>query len=127
MLIDSYLAYLQEMIAASRIVAQSVLQPGERGSDAGYIRGQLLFSDGSRLHFREYIDFEEGIERLMYSYHYMDTDRRLIFRYDNVAHHSHISTHPHHKHEGGEDNVVASSPPTLAAVLEEIGRMIQST
>ena len=125
MLSDPYWAYLQETIAASRIVVHSVLQPGERGNDAGYIRGQLFFADSSRLHFREYIDFEDGIERLMYSFHYMDSDRRLIFRYDNVAHHPHIATHPHHKHEGSETNVIPSTPPTLTDVLEEIGQMIQ--
>lgn len=56
----------------------------------------------------------------------MNPDRSLIFRYDDVAHHPHISTHPHHKHDGSEENVVASSAPTLAAVLEEIGRGMES-
>ena len=119
---DAYWAYLQETIAASRIVVHSVLQPGERGDDAGYIRGQIIFLDGSRLHFREYIDFEDGFERLMYSFHYMDPARRLIFRYDNVAHHPQIATYPHHKHAGSEENVGTSPAPTLAEVLAEIGR-----
>ena len=46
---------------------------------------------------------------------------------DNTEHHPQIATYPHHKHEGSEENVIPSFAPTLAAVLAEIERMIQSS
>ncbi len=36
----------------------------------------------------------------------MDKNKKLIFRYDNVAHHRKISTFPHHKHI--KNGVIAS-------------------
>jgi len=47
-------------------------------------------------------------------------------RYTNTGHHKdlNLSTFPHHKHEGSKDNVVISSAPDLATVLDEIGQLI---
>jgi hypothetical protein len=35
-----------------------------------------------------------------------------------------IEAHPHHKHAGGEDNVVASDAPDVSAVLDEIESLV---
>jgi len=42
----------------------------------------------------------------------------LIFRYDNVPHHSEISTFPAHKHV--QDRIVESGRVNLKEVVEEI-------
>ncbi|NJN82981.1 MAG: hypothetical protein HC802_12345 [Caldilineaceae bacterium] len=62
----------------------------------------------------------------MYSYHFMDANHRLVFRYDDADHHHELSlsTHPHHKHDASEENVVASSAPTLADVLAEVAVLV---
>ncbi|MFN9170638.1 MAG: DUF6516 family protein, partial [Dolichospermum sp.] len=44
------------------------------------------FSRGSRLFFKEYIDLQESLEKLSYSFHYQDNENNLIFRYDNAKH-----------------------------------------
>ena len=46
----------------------------------------------------------------------------LVFRYDNTGHHKklNLSTYPHHKHEGCDNNVVPSAAKDLANVLKEI-------
>ena len=46
----------------------------------------------------------------------------LVFRYDNTGQHKKIklSTYPHHKHEGCDNNVVPSAAKDLANVLKEI-------
>ena len=36
-----------------------------------------------------------------------------------------LSTYPHHKHDGGEDNVISSAAPDLATVLQEIESLVQ--
>jgi hypothetical protein len=79
------------------------------------------------LHLREFVDVEITMERLMYAYQYLDSSSELIFRYDNTGHHRRLglSTYPHHKHEGSEDNVVTSIAPDLTEILREIESMVQ--
>jgi hypothetical protein len=57
----------------------------------------------------------------------MNSSGALIFRYDNTGHHKKLGlpTYPHHKHEGSEENVIASSAPTLADVLQEIELLVE--
>jgi hypothetical protein len=49
------------------------------------------------------------------------------FRYDNTGHHRKLllPTYPHHKHEGSEDIVTASSAPDLPTVLAEVEASVQ--
>jgi len=123
--IERYFDQVEAQLDASPIVSQWTTHPERRGRMQGYLRADVLLIDGSRLHFREYVDVAYGIQRITYAYQYMTHDQQLIFRYDNTEHHPQIATHPHHKHEGSQTNVIPSTPPTLADVLEEIGRMIR--
>ena len=81
------------------------------GTHEGFIRGKLQFLDESNLYWREFVDVELTIDRLMYVYQYMDSSDKLVFRYDNSGHHRklNLSTYPLHKHEGSEDNIVSSA------------------
>ena len=56
----------------------------------------------------------------------MTQNHQLIFRYDNAPHHQKLklSSFPHHKHDGNEDNIIASDAPTLLDVLQEIEQRI---
>ncbi len=99
----------------------------KRGTHEGFIRGDLLFVDGSVLYLREFVDVETTVDRLAYAYQYMDSAQQLVFRYDNTGHHKKLNlpTYPHHKHVGSESNVVASSAPTLTDVLTEIEGLVK--
>lgn len=99
-----------------------------RGSFVGFVRGELILVDGTLLYFREFVDTQSTIERDTYAYQYMTADGQLIFRYDNSDHHwkLNLSTHPHHKHEGSQQNIVAASAPTLFDVLMEIEQLVQT-
>jgi hypothetical protein len=90
------------------------------------IDAEITFIDESILKVREFIDVESSEDRLMYAYQYMDPSKKLIFRYDNTGHHKKkkLSSYPHHKHDGSEDNVVEASPSDLSSVLEEIEKYI---
>jgi hypothetical protein len=123
LLIEAYLQDLLDMVATAPDVATSDIALDKRGPQAGLIRGDIYFLDGSLLHFRELIDLESSPSRLMYSYHYQRTDTSLVFRYDDTSHHPEIATFPHHKHEQSEQNVSAAEQPTLATILDEIGRL----
>lgn len=119
-LIEEYMQSLLNTAAASPIVSASSIVLDKRTNRSGLIRGDLYFSDNTHLHFRELIDHQEKVARLMYSYHYQSGENNLIFRYDDTPHHPELTGFPHHKHIGVEGVVMAPEPPGLAEVLAEI-------
>lgn len=127
MSIDDYFVQLGSVIAACPIVQTSSVTYEKRAPFQGYVRGELDFIDGSTLHLREFVDAEDGIERLTYVYQYMDPEPSLVLRYDNTGHHRKLglTTYPHHKHIADEDKVVESTAPTLAEVLDEIMMIVK--
>ncbi len=122
MRIETYFQRVRRTIETCPVVQSFSITYDKRGTYEGVIRGEVYLVDGSMLHLREFVDVERAPERLTYVYQYMDAAQRLVFRYDNTGHHRkhNLSTYPHHKHEGSEDHVVASSAPDLPAVLAEI-------
>lgn len=126
MRIEEYFREIDEAIQSCEILRLSDLAFEKRGSHEGFIKGSLSFLDGSVLHFREYVDVEAELDRIMYVYHYTNSSNHMIFRYDNTGHHKSLElpTHPHHKHEKTESNVLASEAPDLKGVLAEIAMMV---
>ncbi|OUC14684.1 MAG: hypothetical protein B0A82_10130 [Alkalinema sp. CACIAM 70d] len=61
----------------------------------------------------------------MYIEEYFEQVRRAI-AYNTTLHHQklNLSTFPHHKHEGREDNVITSNAPMFWDVLSEIQSQI---
>lgn len=126
MKIEFYFRGIQQTIESSPIVRTTHITVEKRSSHTGLINAELTFSDESILRIREFIDVESSADRLMYVYQYMNESKELIFRYDNTGHHKklNLSTYPHHKHDGSEDNVIESLPVELSVVLEEIEKLI---
>ena len=79
-----------------------------------YYKIKVVFTDGSVLHAREYVDDTER----NYAFHWQDAEQQLRCRWDNAPHHEHISTHPHHKHVG--DDIQPSEEISFEAVIEHI-------
>jgi len=125
LLIELYFQSVHNLIESCKIVELFNLDYEKRGLYEGFIRGIIEFKDNSLLHLREFVYVETTIDRIMYSYQYMDAENNLIFRYDNTEHHRKLNlpTFPHHKHDRKEDNVVSSDAPFLADVLQEIERL----
>jgi hypothetical protein len=117
---------MQNAVSACSVVQSFNLTFDKRGTHEGFVRGEIYFIDGSVLHMREYVDVEMDIDRLMYTYHYVNPSNLLVFRYDNTGHHKRLNlpTYPHHKHLDGANEVIASSAPDLVAVLSEIEAML---
>ena len=83
----------------------------------GFISGILAFEDDSELHFCEFIDLTQSEPRLMYAYHYQDSKKALVFRYDNAAHRP-LLLLAEHKHTA---STVSPAPaPTFMQVIDEI-------
>jgi hypothetical protein len=127
LLIETYFQHVREILDACSVVQSSNVSYDKRSTHEGFIRGEIYFVDGSLLHLREFVDVEIAIDRLAYVYQYMDSSRNLVFRYDDTGHHKRLglSSYPHHKHAGTEENVVPSSAPDLTAVLDEVGMLTQ--
>jgi len=85
--------------------------------EKGAIEGEVFFNDNSQSDFTEVVNTSQKLKQ-KYSYHYMNKEKKLIFRYDNVQHHKEIKTFPHHKHL--ENRIIESSEPSLENVLAEI-------
>ena len=114
-----YVQGLQDVVGAvieSEDATLVDIQIDQRSGLRGFVAGLLQFSDGSELHFREFIDMSIPEPRLMYAYHYQDTGAALIFRYDNAAHRPSLRS-ADHKHT--PDGLAAARPPTLADVVDE--------
>ena len=127
MRIEAYFRQIERIIEACSVIQLSNLTYEKRGTHEGFIRGELYFVDGSTFHLREFVDVEITADRLMYAYQFIDSSKNLVLRYDNTGHHKKIglSTYPHHKHDGSEDNVIPSAAPDLATVLQEIESLVQ--
>jgi len=109
---------LNEQLKAGHISAFD-LKIDQRSTLRGFVKGQVNFSNGSELHFREFVDTTLAESKIMYVYHYQASDGTLVFRYDNAMHRPPLS-HPEHKHTS--DKVAISGIPTLQQVLDEILR-----
>ena len=127
MRIEAYFQQVRDALDSCPVVQASNITYDKRSTYEGFLRGEVYFIDGSVLHLREFIDTETTPDRLTYVYQYMKPDRQFVFRYDNTGHHKKLNlpTYPHHKHDGSEDNVIASLAPNLGAVLREIETLVQ--
>lgn len=124
-MISNLIKEIEESISSSSITISSNIQKyfSSSGKEA-YIRGTLTFIDLSSLEFSIYVI--EKPKRLVfdkYRYQYMDSKRRLIFRYDNATHHKDIATFPIHKHLS-DGRVIGTNIPEFYEILEEITAFI---
>jgi hypothetical protein len=120
-MIQTYFTQIKRVIdqyAATSFVLEAQMHFDMRPGDQGYLTGTLIFVDDSKRHFSEYLDQTgEVVDKLMYTYHYQDTDNQLIFRYDNALHRPALSS-VEHKHLPIQ--IIAAPAPTLDEVLAEI-------
>ena len=122
-MIEQYFQSLLDLLSRLPFIESPDVSLEKRGELVSFIRGQVGFSNGSELFFRELIDLRLPLQKVMYAYHYQEPDGVTIFRYDNTAHHQTISTFPFHKHlQNGE--VISASVPSLEEVLREIEQVI---
>jgi hypothetical protein len=83
-LISDYFQKVERKTSETRVIAEKAIEFREFDIDEGFIKGKILFIDGSALEFLEYL---KGDIRLKYRFHYMNELGVLIFRYDNAPHH----------------------------------------
>ena len=122
-MLEAYAASIDAALRSCIAIATHSLHIVQLSPNTGYIEGEALMADGSRLVFFEVLhQKEQALVREKYRYHYMDTDNQLIFRYDNAPHHPEVATFPHHKHTSLD--VAESAEPILTTVLAEVEKEI---
>lgn len=84
-----------------------------------FVKGTLTFVDESKLEFTEKISSFGH----RYRFHYMDKNKHLIARWDNVPHYPNLANFPHHKHT--LQGIESSSDLNLIEILEEIKELIK--
>ena len=122
--IAGYFRYVSGILALSRIVKSQDIHTEKRTPTEGFLRGDVIFKDGSRLHFRELVSTDPSVQWISYTYQYVRADGTTIFRYDDADHFSKLPSAPHHKHVG-ENEVIAVDSPDLESVLKEIEALIK--
>ena len=122
MTLDDYFRLVDGLLSNLDIAYARQVSYDKRSHDTGFVRGQIIFVDGSVLHLREFVAVEQQIERYTYAYHYQRSDGSLIFRYDRTPHFPYLPNFPHHKHVHVETNVISASEPDLFSVIDEIRR-----
>lgn len=121
-MITKYLKEIENTIDDyNHIVEDYIVNKQTFTQEKGAIEGEIFFIDNSQLDFNEVVNTNQ-ISKQKYSYQYMNKQKELIFRYDNVQHHREIKTFPHHKHT--ENGITESSEPNIENVLAEIEKII---
>ncbi len=126
MLVEEYFREIEDSIADCPYVAKSYIEKDKRSFHVGIIEGRIEFTDGSLLHFLEFVSVKDEINKYKYSYQLQAKNHRLIFRYDVAPHHKDIRSFPHHKHLGSGE-VIAAAAPNLKEVLQEIEAILAGT
>lgn len=123
--INEYFDHAARLLDTCPVVRSRELYTQKRTATEGYLRGDVWFTNGSHLHFRELLSVTPSFRLVSYAYQYMNAQGALIFRYDNAPHFPHLPTAPHHKHVG-EGEVIAAAPPDLETILREIETRIET-
>ncbi len=126
-MIDEYYRAIEAAVHSCSVARGHTIYKDEREDEIIFLRGDIYFSDGSRLHFREFVQIKQGLPPncYTYAYHYQNANEELIFRYDDTDHFPELPSAPHHKHVGGNE-VIAADAPDLQSVLKEIEALIKA-
>ena len=128
MQIKDYVSAILEVISSCPFIESQNLSFEERPPNAAYLTGTIVFINGSKMHFKEFIVFKpEGINVLKYGYSYLRIDDSLIFRYDNALDPKakKLSVYPEHKHLPTE--LLPAQRPSLGDILREVSCLIEQS
>lgn len=121
MIATYFLQVKSDLNKYTHVIADYSTQEKIYSSRKGFIQGEVIFEDESKLHFAEVKDVDKE-EKVKYRYHYMNKNDTMIFRYDNAKHYPGLSTFPNHKHT--VQNVIEAQETNLGEILAEIEPLV---
>ena len=122
-MIEKYFEEIENTISYFEKIRYYTITKKIYNDKQGFISGTINFEEDSQLQFVEVKNVDVN-EKIKYRYHYMDKEKKMIFRYDNAEHHKNIKTFPHHKHL--KNGIIESLEPNLFDILLEIEEKIRS-
>ena len=115
---NDYLTYVKTLIVLNSQVVHLTVVREETQGNIGLLRYRLALRDGGLLEMLERFQIvEERVKVEKYGFHWQDSNGQLRKRWDSAAHHSEVSTHPYHVHDGEESNVLPHGPISAEEVL----------
>lgn len=118
-LLDQYLSELESTIIKFDSAYVEQFREDIFNVKRANVRVRIRFDNGFLLEINEAVAVhDDSIEHLNYRYHFQDSRKQLIFRYDNAPHFLALSTSPHHKHLPGQ--VVTATRPSIAVLAAEV-------
>ncbi len=104
---------------ASELIAEIELLAA---SNPNWIRLRADLINSDKLHISEAWDDEILIR---YAYYWLKQNDEIRIGWDNAPHHPEVSSHPHHKHIGEQENIQSSEETSLEDVLRFIKRKLE--
>ncbi|RCV64506.1 hypothetical protein C5S53_08510 [Methanophagales archaeon] len=99
-MIEDYFTEIESLLIASPIVLSFKTSKEKISEDRGWIKGSVIFTNGTQMHLFEYVKIDNSPCIIKYAYHWQRKDGKLIKRWDNAPHHKGLETYPDHIHVG---------------------------
>lgn len=112
---------IDTIIRYSSIIKNYDIIVFEEEKDLTRLKLEIFLVNGSVLFVIEYLNFK--IKKRKYSFHWVNSKKELLIRWDNAPHYKHMKTFPDHKRTG--DLIEESPEVTLEDVLNEIKKNIK--
>ena len=97
---------------------EKVRQEEDTTGRIGFMRCRLTLINDDLLELTERVEVQAaGLIVAKYRHHWQDKEGHLIKRWDNAPHHPHVTSCPHHLHDGSEENVVEHLPVQALQIL----------
>lgn len=123
-MIEDYFTEIESMLIASPIVSSFKSSKEKISEDRGWIKGSVLFTNGTQMHLFEYVKIDDSPCIVKYKYHLQRKDGKLIKRWDNAPHHKELfETYPNHIHLG--EDVYPHKNMSLKRVLDILEEEIE--
>lgn len=118
-----YIAFIKSIVVAHSAITNFKIVREEIQGEIGLYRYRLSLDDGGLLEiFERFEVVSEQVIVTKYSFQLQTDDGTLVKRWDNAPHHPEIATHPHHLHDGADENVVSHPPVTAPEIINLIGK-----
>ncbi len=111
--VDEKIKEIESLIASSKINKEI-----DSNLNRGFLKGRIIFVDGSVLEFMEQVP----VEKTKYRFHYMDYENQLILRWDSAPHYRDLDTFPFHLHK--PEGVESHTSLNLIEDLDRIEEMV---
>jgi len=126
--IEGYFDSIEIFLIQNPFVISYELIRKEISLNDGKLRIKAMIENGSILEFFIYVsELNQEITQLKYSYHWQDTEQKMLRRWDNAPHHLSLSNAPHHLHLSNDVIEPSFNIPDFFFVIEQIEIILRET